>query len=327
MADGTPIDVAVAADDAFAMPMAVTIRSVLDGADPSVRFRFHVLDGGLSPRSRERLARSAEDPRAQLVWTQPNLEALGSLPVTGHVSAAAYVRLLLQHSLPEDLDRVIYLDSDLLVLDDLSKLWREPWEDFACLAVPDVGAPWLDADHATEAHGRCIDHLASRRPVPNYRQFGFRPGDPYLNSGVLVANLREWRRMDLCALALRCISDNREFVTYWDQYALNVVLHGRWRPLDLGWNVGLMAIQYRSWRRSPFDRDTYRRLRLDPRIVHFTTGDKPWKLDSMHPFRKRYFDTLDRTAWAGWRPGSGHERLMALLARGARGAMRRLGRR
>ena len=83
--------------------------------------------------------------------------------------------------------------------------------------------------------------------------------------------------------------------------ALNVVLAGKWKPLDIRWNQGSHVFRYRGWKRSPFDRRTYEQLRRDPFIVHFTTSFKPWLLLCRHPLRGEFFRYLDRTAWAGWR--------------------------
>lgn len=323
MQSDSPIEVAIAADDAFALPMTVTMKSALLAAGPSTRFRLHVLDGGLSAESRRRIERSWRDPRLEVRWCTPDFGVLSGLPVSGHVNAMTYARLLLQHYVPEDVERVLYLDSDLLVLADLSALWAMPWEDVACLATPDVGAPWVNARQLGPDGSRCIRHLADTCPIANYEQLGFAPSDPYLNGGVLLANLDAWRDMDFCARALRCLDEHRASVTYWDQYALNVVLRGRWRAIDMAWNQGFMAIAYRTWRRSPFDRATYERLRYRPNIVHFTTGNKPWKLDGLHPFRRRFFEIVDQTDWAGWRPGPGVARARAVAARVWRSCLKR----
>ncbi len=323
MSRDATIDIAIAADEAFAMPMAVTVKSMLLSAAGSSRFRAFVMDGGITEGTRRRVESSWRDDRLEYRWVKPDLGVLSGLPVSGHVNAMTYARLLLQHYVPEHVERVIYLDSDLLVLGDLSEVWSAPWQDVACLAVPDVGAPWIDAVRAESAQARCIRHLASQRPISNYEEFGLRPDDPYFNAGVLVANLREWRKLDLCAAALDCLSVNRQSVSYWDQYAINVVLRGRFRALPLEWNQGLMAIAYRHWKRSPFDAETFRRIRHAPKIVHFTTGSKPWNLDGIHPFRRHFFEVVDQTEWRGWRPGSPGARAVALCARAWRSLRRR----
>jgi len=83
---------------------------------------------------------------------------------------------------------------------------------------------------------------------------------------------------------------------------LNVVLAGRWGELDARWNQGTHVFMYPTWEQSPFDQATYEPLRNDPYIVHFTTRTKPWMPLCPHPFRAEFFEYLNRTDWAGWRP-------------------------
>jgi lipopolysaccharide biosynthesis glycosyltransferase len=83
---------------------------------------------------------------------------------------------------------------------------------------------------------------------------------------------------------------------------LNVVLADRWGRLDVRWNQGWHVFNYPTWEQSPFDRHSFEQLRDDPFIVHFTTRLKPWRPLCQHPFRAEFFQYLDRTAWAGWRP-------------------------
>jgi lipopolysaccharide biosynthesis glycosyltransferase len=118
----------------------------------------------------------------------------------------------------------------------------------------------------------------------------------------MVVDLQAWRDADLPAALLACLAQNEQHVLWWDQYALNVVLSGRWGALDVKWNQGANVFAYPDWQHSPYDRQTYERLRDDPYIVHFTTRHKPWHLSCRHPLCDAFFDYVDRTSWAGWRP-------------------------
>ena len=138
-------------------------------------------------------------------------------------------------------------------------------------------------------------------PVPNFRELGFKPEAAYFNAGVLLIDLAAWRVADVSRRLLECLEEHRRHVVFWDQYALNVVLAGRWGQLDLRWNQGSHVFHYPTWEQSPFDRQTYEQVRRDPYIVHFTTRAKPWRA-CRHPLRGEFFKYLDRTAWAGWRP-------------------------
>ncbi|MFM1997235.1 MAG: ral stress protein [Planctomycetota bacterium] len=284
------------------MPLAVTIRSALRALGPQVRLTLHVVDAGITPTDRARLLESWHDERLTVRWLTTDRRWLRSLPASGHIRPAAYARLFAPRLLPSDLDKVIYLDSDLLVLADLASLWAEPLADAACLAVPDVSCPWVDCAVALPNYDRCSPYLGVHPAIPNYREFGMSPHDPYLNSGVLVMDLERWRTDDITRIALEILDRHRRHVLWADQYALNVALHRRWRPLALAWNQGAHISRYPGWQDSPFDLETLAACRFEPRIVHFTTESKPWLYGNTHPFRPQFFDVLDETAWRGWRP-------------------------
>ena len=296
------IHVTAAADRRFAMPLGVMVRSLLGTLAVGRRVALHVLDCGLSAATRTKLLASWSDKRLQVAWYRVEPGPLRAYPVSAHFSSAIYARVLAPRLLPDIVSKAIYLDADVLVMDDISGLWAEPWAGAACLAVQDVSCPWIDCAATLANYERCRPYLGIHPPIPNYRELGFSPTDPYFNSGVLVMNLDRWRTEELPRRAFECLDDHRRHVLWPDQYALNVVLRGKWRPLDLAWNQGAHVLRYPDWTTSPFDLDTLARCRFAPRIVHFTTRDKPWIQPEAHPFARRFFDILDLTAWSGWRP-------------------------
>jgi lipopolysaccharide biosynthesis glycosyltransferase len=293
---------ASATDDHYAMPLAVTIRSALNHLGAGRRLQLFVLDGGLSDESKARLLKSWNDSRLEVEWVRPDMNLVRDLGVSYQVTVVTYLRLLMATLLPPHVGRAIYLDADMLVRRDLGELWAEEQGGSAVLAVPDVAAPCLDAQASLANFDDCREHLCARTPIANYRELGLPPLGRYFNGGLLVADLDQWRRDDLGGQMLACLRKNREHVLWWDQYALNVVLARRWRALDLRWNQGAHLFVYPSWRASPFDRATFRRLRKAPWIVHFCSPSKPWHYLSRHPFRREFFRVLDRTDWRGWRP-------------------------
>lgn len=294
--------VVLAADEHFAMPLAVTIRSALDHLSQGGRLRVFVLDGGISDATKGRLIRSWPKERLQVVWIDADPSMLGCVPISGHASLANYYRILMPRLLPADVKRAIYLDADLVVRRDLAELWECDLKDRLCLAAQDCAAPYFDASMTLPNFQRCHQYLGAATPVANYRELGLNPHAEYLNSGVLVVNVAAWREIDLPGKLLNCLEQNREHVRWWDQYALNVLLADRWGKLDTRWNQGSQIYVYPTWSRSPFDRDSFERLRDDPYITHFTTRYKPWLASCLHPRRKEFFAFVDLTDWAGWRP-------------------------
>ncbi len=295
-AEADPV-VACAADDAYALPLAVTVRSLLDHLDPARGLELYVLDGGLTPASRERLRRSWAGGRVRAHFVPCETGSLG-VPVGGHVSAMSYARILLPRLLPAQLDRVIYLDCDLVVLADVGRLWDLSLDGRACLAVQDASAPYLDAELALP---RCAPHVLTPRPLENYAELGLDPHAKYFNAGVLLVDLARWREDDVAGRLLACIRANLRWIRFWDQYALNAVLSREWGELDARWNVSPYLASYGTWQHSALERGAFEAAVRAPWIVHFLGPDKPWQAGSRLRYAEHFHRHRARTAWAGWR--------------------------
>jgi lipopolysaccharide biosynthesis glycosyltransferase len=198
-------------------------------------------------------------------------DVIRSLPVDKHASLANYYRLMAPALLPQDVDRVIYLDSDLIVRKDLSDLWHVD------LSGAPIGA---------------VYEPAGSMPAG---KLGLRLDD-YFNSGVMLVDLAHWRRVDLGARVVEYILQHSEKVTYWDQDGLNGVLRGHWCRIPARWNVT----------HGFFQRDelqgTYQDEIRDPAIVHFSgQGLKPWQYRTQHPFKSEYRMYRRQTPWPRYR--------------------------
>ena len=148
--------VVLAADDNFAMPLAVTIRSALENLAPDRTLRIYVLDAGIKDETKARLVQSWPPGRYQVEWLKVDARALAGVPVSGHINLVTYYRVLLPRVLPADLSRVIYLDADLVVCADLGRLWDCDLDGHLCLAAQDCAAP-------TWTHRRCWPTIQAAR--------------------------------------------------------------------------------------------------------------------------------------------------------------------
>lgn len=291
-----------AADERYARPLAVTLLTAGETLQAGHELIVYLVDNGLSEQSLMMLKETLAGlpVRLQLVPRQElGIEDLG---VSHHISHTAYLRLFADRWLPESLEQVLYLDSDLLINESLTELWQRPLAGNYCLAVPDIACPYIDSRMAPKSFRGHAPYTAVYRPIPNYRELGLNGGGYYFNSGVMLLNLCRWRNERMGERLLDCLRTNRRHVWCWDQYALNAVLAGNWGRLPLRWNAGSHLFEFPSSGSGPVDPDEFREMRQRPAIIHFTTEFKPWEHGSRHPWRGRYFDALDRTAWRGWRP-------------------------
>lgn len=290
------------ADERYALPLAVTIRSALDQLEPWQRMRLFILDGGIEEETRIRLIRSWQSPLVSVTWLEPRIDLVQDLPVSDHISVAAYLRLMLPDLLPPDVTKLIYLDADMLVMKNLVSLWNEPHGESTVLAVQDYAAPFIDSSVSLKNFPACNPYLAAAFPIRNYRELGIPEDGKYFNSGLLFIDMERWRAERITENVFACLHDNREHVLWWDQYALNVVLVGKWRCLDQRWNQGAHLFHYPHWRESPFDKATFSQLQSDPWIVHFCSPSKPWQYFCSHPHARDFRAYLQQTEWKDYRP-------------------------
>ncbi len=275
------IVVACSADNNYAMPLAVLLRSLSENLSPAAAATVFVVDGGIRWWNKIRIKRSIGKKNVNVRWLRPSLGVLKDMPVYGHVSICTYFRLLLPELLPTTLRKVIYLDGDTVVTGDLSELWGQKIGNHLVMAVED-------------SHRDYPDNIAHRAAL------GLAPESKYFNAGVMVLNLELWRHEKVAARVMDCLKIKRTLLRWWDQDGLNVALEGRWGHLDQRWNCRVDA--------SKTGGDINGRA-CDAFVVHYASAVKPWHYAGRHPDKEIYFKYLDLTSWSGWRPATPYIRL------------------
>jgi lipopolysaccharide biosynthesis glycosyltransferase len=278
-----PIVVACAANGAYALPLAVMLRSAAANLDPRYRLEVHAVDDGIGREDKERVVRSLP-ARVVVHWVAPRPLPEAALVTWGRMPATTYQRLSMEEWLPPGVEKAIWLDCDLIVLDDLARLWHEPLAGNVVLAVQDERVPVV----------------SSWFGIGGFRDIGLAADTKYFNAGVLVIDVRRWRDDRVAARTLDYLASARERVFFWDQEGLNVALVGSWGALDERWNTNPIISQLLARRGD----DVGRRSRRAS-IVHFTGNLKPWSYDNGSEHYARYYEFVDETAWAGMRPARG----------------------
>ena len=256
----------VAADDAFAMPMAVTLYSALILLPHNVSVSIFVADNGLSDESRSRTARvvQAAHPKVKLHWRKLDMSAFADITTT-RLTAATFSRIYIDDLVPPEVERVLYLDCDLILRDDISKLWDLDMSGILLMAAPDGEI------------GNFDKLIRSRFP-----EVSAPPNAPYFNAGVLMINMVEWRKRNIMKHTLDFIARHGSNLFHEDQCALNATSVGLWKPLDEYWNT--QVYYYRDRPIRPFG------------ILHYTIC-KPWRRHHETPMAHLFFDAYRRSGW------------------------------
>lgn len=198
-----------------------------------------------------------------------------------------WFRIWLAHILPQEIDRVLYLDYDMLVYQDVSPLWEVD------LAGHAAGVVW---DPAYRIYG--LSRRLSAQAAEHGLEFG--PDDPYFNSGFLLINLHWWRAADAAQTMTEAYKDHRDWFVLHDQTELNLFLRGKVKPLSPRWNLLEPLRLYRDWDYeiySEYDPGDY----FYPAIRHFSGEFKPDRKMVRSSEKSLFYAYLDRTEWAGWR--------------------------
>ena len=275
---GDTVHVLFCANRTYFQHMAVAALSVVE-ASRRPHIHVHVMTCDHHRDAEDKLVETLRPyANARVTIHHVSDERLATLFVDKYLTKEAYLRFLAPDILPDDVSRVIYLDSDLVVLDDIGSLW-----DVGLAGNPLAAAPDLD----------WWGDVPERRLL----DLGLRPGHRYINSGVLVMDLAAWRREGISARLFAFAAQQGARLTYHDQDALNVVLQDRITLLARRWNV--QTLWYTRFVRTQFPQEfrATAEIRRRPAILHFSTKHKPWKFRVWTRKKAVYFRFLARTAW------------------------------
>lgn len=261
------VPVVLAADDNYVPMLTTTIYSMLKNASTSFHYDVVVIGRDIPAERRSVMSRFLfRFPNMTLRFVDPN-PIVGAYELktnNAHIGIETYYRFLIQGLLPF-YDKVLYLDSDLVVEGDISELFSS-----------DLGDDLLAAVHDIDFLGNLnLDDGARMR----YSKEVLRLDDPYgyFQAGVLLLNTRALRELCTVGEWLEAVS-NSKFI-YDDQDVLNSRCQGRVRYLDYRWNVmndcrGRVGKLFSIAPASVYD--AYLASREDPAIVHYAGADKPW---------------------------------------------------
>jgi lipopolysaccharide biosynthesis glycosyltransferase len=263
------MNIVFCADRGVVPGLHVAAYSILDRISPAVILtRFFVFSDSLDESDISLLKRTLHPLNKQFSLELCKIDSAQFKRYPSlNGSWATYYRLCVPKVL--DSNRFLYVDVDTLCGLDVSSLNELDMKTAAAALVPE--APLA---------------LAADRGV-SY-QLGNSSTEPYFNAGIMLVNVGEWRRQKITERAM-------EYLTvfhpdYWDQSALNVVLHGNAISLDEKYNS--IANMRRHW---PVINKSYRDLDC---LVHFLDYPKPWDFlgELVHPQYELWHSVLEKTA-------------------------------
>ena len=258
-----------ATDENYAPFFAAAAASVLANVSEEYDCTFYLLNAGLEASCMEKLE-SFFEGRAKLVPVDVKEKlafCADALHLRDYYTATTYYRFFIPDLFP-DFGKCLYLDCDILVRGDISKLYETE-------LGPDN---WL---------GAVTDDIVSTNPLFSLYSLivlGVQPKD-YINAGILVMDLDALRRIEVEKQFLR-LAKKRRLPVAQDQDYLNLIARGHILNIGHEWNYTPVPLRWES------EEET------DPMLVHFKMNYKPWHYRDI-PYEDEFWRHAAKTPFIG----------------------------
>ena len=280
-----PCNVMLCGDSKYIKYCGVTITSILT-SNVDVDFCFHVLCDNINSDDLERLVNTSKKYKANIKLYILNEDIINSMIASvipeRHISVATFFRIVGFDILNDYCERVLYLDSDIMVRGSVGIFFDLDFQEKVIGGISDI----LEEEH--------IQRIFSR----NYINYEALENNRYFNAGVIVVNLKEWKKGNYTNKCLTNISKYKyEFM---DQDALNVVLRDNIVFLDSRYNYQYdLSTIIAKGRKSDFLSKPYVYVPNDISIVHFVGRVKPWFKGAIwNPFAQEYRKIQQGSQWS-----------------------------
>lgn len=275
MSESNRIEILCATDDNYAALCGIMLTSLFE-SNRNEKIHVHILTGALSADNQKKYEQLAKQYNVEIDVLEVDQTKFDNCPIWpgDHLSIAAYYRLIAPILLP-GIDKILYLDCDIIVNDSLKPLWNENIEQKALGAV-------IDAEFYNEEF---------------YERLQLSRENLYFNSGVLLINLKYWREHHVTERCFDCITTQREKLRWHDQDTLNVVLQREIKLLPIRYNLQTPFLLSVFTEHYKDVQDEIMDSVKSPCIIHYIGGGKPWQGQSLHPFKSYFMAAKAASLW------------------------------
>lgn len=245
----TNVPVFFSCDDNYIPFLGVAIKSLIENSSKENNYFVFVLHSKMSIKNMKIItAMEKENVSICFIDVSEKLVTYGKkLNLRDYYTVAIYFRLFIPNMFPE-FKKAIYLDADMVILEDVAKLYNIELGDKLIGGVSDAV-------------------IASRQEFRDYAELGcgIYPYTNYFNSGMMLMNLDEMRKFDLEGKFEHLFKTYRFETVCPDQDYLNVICKDRVLYVDEGWDKMAIDGSYEN-----------------PMIVHYNNFAKPWQQDGIN---------------------------------------------
>lgn len=271
------IHILLATDNNYAPHVKVTINSLLCNCNPGYSYDIVILCVDVENEHKElisNLTKKHENAKIRFFDVKEYIKEWGNLTINGYLTLATYFRLLIFSELFDNYEKLVYLDSDVIVEGDISNLFFTDMENKPLAAVEELGFRQL-------SFSKKAVFLDQNKPfnIDNYKMYGIGMKNPkeYFNAGVMLFDLVKCRKSIHIENVKEILSKHVYY--YNDQDVLNILFDGKVKLIDPEWNYENCVDAFLSKRPEVYGSIFEDVKRMSPKIIHYVSARKPWNCD------------------------------------------------
>ena len=219
------MNVCYIADNDYVQHTMVSMASLLANKFPTSKWVVYVVCDNVDSENKKMLSRFDQDGFSVVLIDYKNTFTKKDYEFGKYISASTYIRLNLPSMFPK-MDKVLYLDGDIIITGDMSELYGLDISSYAMAGSIDYGVC------ITSTTWDNVEYI--RKTLPNYER-------EYMNAGVLLMNLTELRRINFEKSCQKLYNERTDFI-FADQDIINFALVGKKRILPIYWNCPILAL-------------------------------------------------------------------------------------
>jgi len=259
------MNILVTLNSNYIKPLRVMLKSLLIN-NPGISFDIYIMHSSLTDEDLDHVNQILRDGGHRLHEVTVKNEYFSNAPVVMHYSKEMYYRLLAVKFLPEDMDKILYLDPDILIINRIQRLYDTDMTGYL---------------YAAAYHDRAAVNGINKLRL---RPYGI---DAYYNSGVLLYNLQLQREKISEEEIFHFVEKNKNSLILPDQDVLNALYSKSIKPIDeILYNYDPRYYSY--YKLASNGKCDLEYIVYNSSIIHFCGKQKPWKKGYSGKFHSLY---------------------------------------
>ncbi|MFI3300975.1 MAG: glycosyltransferase family 8 protein [Candidatus Gastranaerophilales bacterium] len=267
------MDIVLISSQYFIRHTLAMIISLLNNSKNNLSYNFYIIEQDISVADKKRVE-SVLKEKCKIEYIKVSNEVIDrffNIKVSSHVTNLTYSKVILPDIFPK-LDKILFLDSDMIVLNDIEELWNIEFGNSLICAAEDVGASYIAK-----------------------RLWGGTSSKRYYNTGVMLIDLKGMRDFDYKNKINTITQEQSDKYLIGEQDIISDVFNEKISPINIKWNM------YHKYHPNFANfiaagiKDEIICACKKPSIVHFVGPDKPWHVNSTHEYKNEYMKYYKQT--------------------------------